>query len=76
VRVRPPFAAIVSRLASSVASPRCASAITDTSPAHDTSFGSSNRASIAASAVPSVQQHSSQPDGPAERRRILPSAAL
>ena len=44
----PPFAAIVSRSASSVASPhRWASAITGTSPAHDTRFGSSNRALIA-----------------------------
>ena len=39
----PPFAVIVSRSASSLASPhRCASAITGTSPAQDTRFGWSN----------------------------------
>jgi hypothetical protein len=44
----PPFAAIVSRSASSVASPlRWASAITGTSPTQDTRFGSSNRTLIA-----------------------------
>jgi hypothetical protein len=38
----------LSRSASSLSSPqRCASAITGTSPAHDTRFGSSNRAEIA-----------------------------
>jgi hypothetical protein len=42
------LAVIVSRSTSSRASPhRSASAITATSPAHDTRFGSSNRAEIA-----------------------------
>ena len=48
----PPFAAIVSRSASSLPSPhRCASAMTGTSPAHDTRLGSSNRALIARAGV-------------------------
>ena len=47
----PPLAAIRSCSASSVASPhRWASASTGASPAHDTRFGSSNRAEIAARA--------------------------
>jgi hypothetical protein len=44
----PPLTVTLSRSASSLSSPqRCASAITGTSPAHDTRFGSSNRAEIA-----------------------------
>ncbi len=48
VAFTPPLAVITSRSASRVANPhRAASAITAASPAHDTRFGSSNRADIA-----------------------------